>query len=547
MSGREPTGSSPWPTTSGPPTCATRSPRAPRRRSSSSSTRSGSQPGSRVLDVGCGPGRHARALAERGHRGARHRHLAAVRRPGRRGRAAGARRSSGSTPARLPFDAEFDAAISLCQGAFGLVGGPGSGVDDDVACCAGMARRCGPAGASRCRRSPPTSRCATSRTRTPSTPTPASTTSAPRSATRTAERCRGRPVDDVLHAPRAAPAGRGRRPRGRRGSGRSTPGRYGRTPPDLEHAEFLVIATKPGGSLVRALSDPRARLAYGRTGAIPRMPASPLRQDPESESVSDQQPAVPSDPAPAAASPDSAATSTSEPPVPRHRPDNVRPTASRAVPGTSTTVPLAPSTRKATYTPRQVVDDDLAACRSTTPSTHDRRGRGRPDRQRHGRQDRQGRGAARHRLQVRGRHPGPRAVDPQRRRPARDRVARRGDRGPRPPEGGQGRPPRPVQEAGAVRAGLGHDREDQGSRRRRRGPGHRGRQGRPHPRHRPARLPARRRSSSCAGCATCSPTSAGRSRPRSSSSTRTATTSCCPAAPTSRRRRRSSATSSSPT
>ena len=58
-------------------------------------------------------------------------------------------------------------------------------------------------------------------------------------------------------------------------------------------------------------------------------------------------------------------------------------------------------------------------------------------------------------------------------------------------EGGQGRPPRPVQEAGPVRAGLGHDREDQGRGRRRHRPGHRGRQGRPHPRHRPARLPAR--------------------------------------------------------
>jgi hypothetical protein len=43
-----------------------------------------------------------------------------------------------------------------------------------------------------------------------------------------------------------------------------------------------------------------------------------------------------------------------------------------------------------------------------------------------------GRGPARHRLQVRGRHPQPRAVDPQRRRPLRGRHARRQDRGPRP-------------------------------------------------------------------------------------------------------------------
>ena len=50
------------------------------------------------------------------------------------------------------------------------------------------------------------------------------------------------------------------------------------------------------------------------------------------------------------------------------------------------------------------------------------------------------------------------AVDPQRRRPARGRVARRGARSPRPPEGGQGRPPDPVEEARPVRARVGHDR-----------------------------------------------------------------------------------------
>ena len=52
---------------------------------------------------------------------------------------------------------------------------------------------------------------------------------------------------------------------------------------------------------------------------------------------------------------------------------------------------------------------------------HDRRVRRRRHREGHGRQGRPGRGAARHRLQVRGRDPGPRAVDPPRPRPARDR------------------------------------------------------------------------------------------------------------------------------
>ena len=67
---------------------------------------------------------------------------------------------------------------------------------------------------------------------------------------------------------------------------------------------------------------------------------------------------------------------------------------------------------------------------------------------------------------------------------------RRPRRGARPPEGGQGRPARPLEEAGPVRAGVGDHREAEGSRRDGEGPGHRGREGRPDRRHRPARLPA---------------------------------------------------------
>ena len=178
---------------------------------------------------------------------------------------------------------------------------------------------------------------------------------------------------------------------------------------------------------------------------------------------------------------------------------------------------------------------------------HARVGRGRPARRGHRRQGRPGRGPARHRLQVRGRDPQPRAVDPQRRRPQRDRVAGRQDRGPRPHQGGQGRPARPVQEAGPVRAGLGRHRAHQGRGRRRHRPGHRGRQGRPDPRHRPPRLPARLARRAAPGARPAALRRARRSRPRSSSSTRTATTSCCPAGPGSRRRRRSSARTSSPT
>ena len=103
------------------------------------------QPGMRLLDVGCGPGRHAHAFAARGVEvvgvdiSQRFVDLANA------GAPAGASFRRADARA-LEFDAEFDAAISLCQGAFGLTGGPGAPLDGDGAVLGGMARALRPGG-----------------------------------------------------------------------------------------------------------------------------------------------------------------------------------------------------------------------------------------------------------------------------------------------------------------------------------------------------------------------------------------------------------------
>jgi SAM-dependent methyltransferase len=99
------------------------------------------QPGMRVLDVGCGPGRHAHELARRGlvvhgiDISERFVELARDAAP------------AGATFERmdareLAFEAEFDLVICLCQGAFGLMTANG----DDERVLSGMARALRPGG-----------------------------------------------------------------------------------------------------------------------------------------------------------------------------------------------------------------------------------------------------------------------------------------------------------------------------------------------------------------------------------------------------------------
>ena len=91
----------------------------------------GLEPGMRVLDVGCGPGRHALALARRGISvlgvDISERFIeVAIEVADREGLSDLARFERADARA-LVGDARFDAAISLCQGAFGLGGPPDVG------------------------------------------------------------------------------------------------------------------------------------------------------------------------------------------------------------------------------------------------------------------------------------------------------------------------------------------------------------------------------------------------------------------------------------
>ena len=106
------------------------------------------EPGARILDVGCGPGRHAHALGLRGFEvvgvDISERFVALARENAPNGAAVRFERADARA---LGFESEFDAVISLCQGAFGLSGGAGVvSLDPDRAVLDGMARALRPGG-----------------------------------------------------------------------------------------------------------------------------------------------------------------------------------------------------------------------------------------------------------------------------------------------------------------------------------------------------------------------------------------------------------------
>ncbi|MEM9467829.1 MAG: class I SAM-dependent methyltransferase [Actinomycetota bacterium] len=97
--------------------------------------------GARILDVGCGPGRHAHELGRRGFT------VHGVDISETFVEVARENAPSGVTFERLDarsmtFEGDFDLVLSVCQGAFGMSGGPAAGdaLDPDADILAGMAR-----------------------------------------------------------------------------------------------------------------------------------------------------------------------------------------------------------------------------------------------------------------------------------------------------------------------------------------------------------------------------------------------------------------------
>lgn len=110
------------------------------------------EPTHSILDVGCGPGRHAIALGERGF------HVHGIDISERFVELARSAADAAGVADRVTFEVadartwtagtQFDRLISLCQGAFGLAGGPGSGdsLDPDLSLFQNVISALGPQG-----------------------------------------------------------------------------------------------------------------------------------------------------------------------------------------------------------------------------------------------------------------------------------------------------------------------------------------------------------------------------------------------------------------
>ena len=90
----------------------------------------GLEPGMRLLDAGCGPGRHVRATTARG--------IDVVGLDLAESFCRSVAAGDPPAPAivadirQIPVAPRLDAVISLCQGGFGLLGGPGAPIDADL-------------------------------------------------------------------------------------------------------------------------------------------------------------------------------------------------------------------------------------------------------------------------------------------------------------------------------------------------------------------------------------------------------------------------------
>ncbi len=208
----------------------------------------GLESGVRVLDVGCGPGRHAHALAARDidvvgvDLSWRFVSLAAA--------SPGGAYAHGDAR-RLPVRSEsFDVAMSLCQGAFGLLGGPGSREDEDLVVIEEMARVLRPGG--RLVLSAFSSYFQVRHLDDPEQFDAARGVQHEHTEVRDEE---GRPAPAELWTTCFTP--RELRLLALTAGVRVDrlwsvePGHYGQNPPGLEMTEFLVIGTKPGGTLSR--------------------------------------------------------------------------------------------------------------------------------------------------------------------------------------------------------------------------------------------------------------------------------------------------------